>query len=250
MYELIYATRQGTLLTRLASDATKAVHVASDMILSVGVMRDGDTLVFRQKDEKPVPAAVSRGKARVAMRGRPIRRPAQRMPTKRPRSRQGCRTNSAKRPMPMPKKPREPRVIATLNREQLETLRRCAAAGVSLDVSAGVMKMPVSQLGDILHVDKQARSIWIESRAAAVLEVAESLRASAVSGRDSGAARFFLERIGGEQWRPPRTAVAIAVVPEPLDVEKDRLALEAVETRLQRQKLLVAPVRRDDDDLG
>ena len=64
MFELTLASRQGTLLTRSASDPARAIHVAIDMIMAVGVLRDGDALFIRSQAEKAAP--LPRARMRIA----------------------------------------------------------------------------------------------------------------------------------------------------------------------------------------
>lgn len=116
--------------------------------------------------------------------------------------------------------PRPPAQLPTLTNTEILDVERWAMQGAGETVIATLLGMPLAMFRAVTAADERVAEAMMLGRARGIEKVGASLFTAATSGRDTGAARFFLERVGGEHWTPPRAAPPVIIIqsdPPPAD---------------------------------
>ena len=157
----------------------------------------------------------------------------------------------------MPHKPKPP----SLPRLDVETLLRIESwsrRGLDTRTIGTLLGLSHGDFDAMARHDTRIYASLEYGRATGIRDVADSLLKSATSGRDAGAARFFLERIGAGPWAPPRAAgpTTITVYAAPVEIDqadmdrrfdRQRRLLEGTAEELKSDAPAVKPVVQESE---
>lgn len=114
-----------------------------------------------------------------------------------------------------------------------------ASQGLGADNIAILLGLAPADFRELAAEDPRINQSLLYGRNRGIQQVSQALFGSATSGRDSGASRFYLERLGPAEFRPPRAAPIIlveAAKPSP----QDEARVIEMELRFERQRLLAS----------
>ena len=118
-----------------------------------------------------------------------------------------------------------------------EGLARC---GLSTDHIAVLLDYDRETFLQMSKRDHRIFEALERGRTLGIAEVARALHQSARSGTDTGAAKFFLERIASGQFAPPRQAPPTIIVhAAPNSREDDAKQIDHMAKRFERQRALI-----------
>ena len=114
-----------------------------------------------------------------------------------------------------------------------------AKTGLTADHIAVLLGYTPEEFAILIKRDPRITEALLIGRTRGIAAVADALFKSAKSGTDTGAARFYLERIGGGPFQAPKASPLIVVAPVQIDAIADRARVQEMERRFQRQRRLV-----------
>jgi hypothetical protein len=152
-------------------------------------------------------------------------------------------TPNTKREAARLQRERELTVVEILKIEEL------AMRGLGHDNIAVLLGLSPEGFHRIAGKDPRVSEAMLIGRNKGIAAVSKTLLESAISGRDTGAARFYLERVAGGTWAPPRASPPMVVIEsKPYDPNEWATRVEHMERRFERQRLLLEG--KDIDDRG
>ena len=127
-------------------------------------------------------------------------------------------------------------VLTNVQMLEIETL---AMRGLPIETISVLLRLDLATFRRRAESDPRGSEALLLGRNRGVAAVAKSLYEAAISGRDTGAARFFLERVAGGQWAPPRVNPPVVVIESRSKPAAEAEAMQlTMEKRFERQRLL------------
>ena len=152
--------------------------------------------------------------------------------------------------MPPPAKPQPLAPLPMLSVVQLLDVERWARQGLNAQTIATLLGMTPQQFEAMARHDSRIYECMEHGRATGIRDVSHAMLKSARSGSDSGAARFYLERIGGANWMPQRAlSPTVTVFVSAPDPEAEAAQVARINAGFARQRKLIdgsAEELRDD----
>lgn len=127
-----------------------------------------------------------------------------------------------------------PREMTVTDLLQIETWAR---HGLDLDTIATLLHLTRAEFQAAAKHDVRTYECYIHGRASGGEEIAKVLYTSAKSGRDTAAAKLYLERIIGANWAKPHTTsptITLITPYVPANIDQDAMA-----ARFARQRRLI-----------
>jgi hypothetical protein len=119
-------------------------------------------------------------------------------------------------------------------RDLLE-IERLSRQGLNADTIAGALKLTPAAFHAACNADPRAYDSMIYGRTRGIDAVSKTLYGAASSGKDSSASRFYLERVAGANFAPPRVSSPTIII-SPSNYQPDRADMCR---RFARQSLLL-----------
>jgi hypothetical protein len=130
----------------------------------------------------------------------------------------------------------DPPAPRRLENSDLLRIEQLSAQGLSHDVIATLMGMSPSEFWALSETDLRIGASLTYGRCRGIEAVSNALFRAAASGADTGAGRFYLERLGPSEFRPPRIAGPQVVIHNgPIG----HVDMDKMEQRFARQRALV-----------
>ena len=123
---------------------------------------------------------------------------------------------------------------ARLSLPQLFEIERMSAQGMRLDEIAQRLAIPLDVFEVCMQGSTQIRDAYLAGQARGKDIMSGTIFKAGQSG-DVGAAKFWLERVGGEQWKPKPAGPAVVVHTGPMV----QLDMVDIDRRLARQSALL-----------
>lgn len=123
---------------------------------------------------------------------------------------------------------------ARLSMPQLFEIERMSAQGMRLDEIAVRLAIPLDVFETCMQGSTQIRDAYLAGQARGKDIMSGTIFKAGTAG-DVGAAKFWLERVGGEQWKPKATGPAVVVNTGPMI----QLDMDDIDRRLARQSALL-----------
>ena len=131
--------------------------------------------------------------------------------------------------------------MSKLTNAQILEVEALSMHGCGADTIACHLGLTPGAFRDLADEDERIQDAMLMGRHRGIAAVAKSLFASATSGKDSGAARFIMERIGPAEFKPPRAGPPVIVVEMPkVDPARELERADRIDRMMQRQRLLVS----------
>jgi hypothetical protein len=138
-------------------------------------------------------------------------------------------------------------MTALLRTSDLLRIEAWAMQGLSADNIAVLLAMSPMTFHELTEADPRVRESMLYGRTKGIEAVSQSLFGSAISGKDAGAARWWLERLGGGEFRPPKAVPVIIVEAAKPNPAKELECADRIDRMMQRQRLLVSGRDIDQD---
>ena len=121
-----------------------------------------------------------------------------------------------------------------------------AMQGLSVENISTLLGLAPSALREMSETDQRIGASLLFGRTKGIELVSQSLFGSAISGKDASAARWWLERLAGGEFRPPRQTPVILIQPA-RPTSQDEARILEMEMRWERQRRLASGRDIDGD---
>jgi hypothetical protein len=131
--------------------------------------------------------------------------------------------------------------VPKLSNIDLLRIECLARRGPSWNTIATLEGLSLAQSAMLLETDPRLCEVIDYGRATGIRDAADALLEAATKGGDVSVAKFWLERVAGGSWSPPRAAPPTITVhaSTPLSAEKMQRMQNDMEARFERQRRLI-----------
>ena len=110
-------------------------------------------------------------------------------------------------------------LAARLSVVQLSEIEEMSAQGMTLAQIGEAMRYERAIWEALIELNPQVAEAFYAGIGRYRRELTAALRKRALVDGDTGAIKFALEKVGGEQWAPPKVAQVVVQAPAPLTVD-------------------------------